>query len=144
MNVLRGWAKWQEHEVLLSLATNCYYIFSEFNICLTLLQLLLVSQKTPTRDSRWSWPPSIDRIPLRLFPLGQRYSVLAPDSVRVSKPLVFQQKENTFSSSRNHAGLGLCRKGKDNIKFISEIMATYAANYLVRGLSFEVFKYFLV
>ena len=68
-----------------------------------------------------------------------RYSVLAPDSVRVSKPLVFQQKENTFSSSRNHAGLGLCRKGKDNIKFISEIMATYAANYLVRGLSFEVF-----
>ena len=67
------------------------------------------------------------------------YSVLAPDSVRVSKPLVFQQKENTFSSSRNHAGLGLCRKGKDNIKFISELMATYAANYLVRGLSFEVF-----
>ena len=69
-----------------------------------------------------------------------RYSVLAPDSVRVSKPLVFQQKENTFSSSRNQAGLGLCRKGKDNIKFLSEIMATYAANYLVRGLSFEVFK----
>ena len=119
MNVLRGWAKWQEHEVLLSLATNCYYIFSEFNVCLTLLQLLLVSQKTPTRDSRWRWPPSIERIPLHLFPFGQLYSVLALDSERVSKPLVFQQKENAFSSSRNHADLGLCRKGKDNnIKYL--------------------------
>ena len=47
-NMLRGWAKWQEHEVLLSLVTNCNYIFSEFNVCLTLLQLLLVSQKTTT------------------------------------------------------------------------------------------------
>ena len=47
-NMLRGWAKWQEHEVLLSLVTSCNYIFSEFNVCLTLLQLLLVSQKTTT------------------------------------------------------------------------------------------------
>ena len=30
-----------------TLVTNCNYIFSEFNVCLTLLQLLLVSQKTP-------------------------------------------------------------------------------------------------
>ena len=48
MNMLRGWAKWHEHEVLLLLVTNFNYIFSEFNVCLTLLQLLLVSQQTPT------------------------------------------------------------------------------------------------